>query len=128
VVGLFALFVALCAIIALVARLDGTAPSVAGRAAAVLVAVTALFAAEALLLARRWAFPATAAMFLALFAAPVVSDGAQGWRDMISDPLGLVIVGGMTAYVLACVGYYSWRLFRGNRVTVAPRPFTRRKP
>jgi hypothetical protein len=121
ILGLIALFIALGAIVALIQLPNGRTPTLAGRAAAGLVAAMSLFAAEALWWRRRWVFPATAAMFLSIFAAPVVLDGAEGWRDLTSDFPTLVVIGGFAMATLVYVYVEARRMFKASRAAAAPR-------
>jgi hypothetical protein len=122
--GCCSLLVALCAVVALSDAPDNelAARSVAERAVAGLVAITSLIAVEALWFKRRWVFGATAAMFLTLFAVPVLLDGAKGWREMAEDPETLFM---FVAYVLGTLAYVyvqARRMFGASKVSAAPRP------
>jgi hypothetical protein len=121
VLGVAALIFALVAVFGRDGLAGGAASSVAERAANGLVAVVALLAAEALLLTRRWVFPATAAMFLSFFAALVLLDAAV-LHDLASNPLHLVWTGGCVVATLVYVYVQARRMSAAGRVSAAPRP------
>lgn len=123
--GYFSLCMALLAIASLVVRPEGTAPLVAQRAVAGVMAVTGLFAVEALWWKRRWMFGATATMFLSFFAMlTVLAEGGQGSRDWHAEPVNLVGWGAFAVGSLVYVHVQARRLSAARKVAAAPRPPT----